>query len=37
VLTKTNYNEWFLVMKVKLQGREVQDVVSYDDNDFDEN
>jgi hypothetical protein len=36
VLTKTNYNEWGLVMKVKLQARQMLDAISYNDVNFDE-
>ena len=33
-LTKTNYNEWSLLMKVKLQARHLWDVVEHGDGDF---
>ena len=36
MLTKTNYVEWSMVMKVKMQARHMWDVVRYDNTDFDE-
>jgi len=36
MLTKTNYTEWSMVMKVKMQARHMWDVVRYDDADFNE-
>jgi hypothetical protein len=33
-LTKTNYNEWSLRMKLKLQARELWDVVEFGDDDY---
>jgi hypothetical protein len=36
MLTKTNYAEWSMVMKVKMQARHLWDVVRYGDTDFDE-
>ena len=36
MLTKTNYAEWSMVMKVKLQERRMWDTVRYGDADFDE-
>jgi hypothetical protein len=36
MLTKTNYVEWSMVMKVKMQARRMWDKVRYDDADFDE-
>jgi hypothetical protein len=35
-LTKTNYAEWSMVMKVKMQARRTWDAVQYGDADFDE-
>ena len=35
-LTKTNYVEWAVVMRVRLQVRHMWDVVQYDDVDYDE-
>ena len=36
MLTKTNYAEWSMVMKVKMQARRMWDAVRHDDADFDE-
>jgi hypothetical protein len=36
MLTKTNYAEWSMVMKVKTQARRMWDVVRYGDANFDE-
>ena len=36
MLTKTNYAEWSMVMKVKMQARRMWDAVRYGDADFDE-
>jgi len=36
MLTKTNYAEWSMVMKVKMQARRMWDAVRYGDTDFDE-
>ena len=36
LLTKTNYAEWSMVMKVKMQARSMWDAVRYGDADFDE-
>ena len=36
MLTKTNYAEWSMAMKVKMQARHMWDVVRYDNTDFDE-
>jgi hypothetical protein len=35
-LTKTNYNEWSLRMKLKLQARHLWDAVEFDDAEFDD-
>ena len=35
-LTKTNYHEWSLRMKLKLQARHLWDAVEYDDVEFDD-
>jgi hypothetical protein len=34
MLTKTNYTEWSMMMKVKLQARHMWDAVRYGDADF---
>jgi len=36
MLTKTNYTEWSMVMKVKMQARRMWDAVWYGDANFDE-
>ena len=36
MLAKTNYAEWSMVMKVKMQARRMWDAVWYDDIDFDD-
>jgi hypothetical protein len=36
LLTKTNYAEWSMVMKVKMQARRMCNVIRYIDTDFDE-
>ena len=36
MLTKTNYTEWSMVMKVKMQARHMWDAVRYSDVDFSE-
>lgn len=33
-LTKTNYNEWLLRMRLKLQARDLWDVVEFGDGDY---
>jgi hypothetical protein len=35
-LTKTNYHEWLLRMKLKMQARHLWDVVKYDDVEYDD-
>ena len=35
-LTRTNYNEWSLRMKLKIQARHLWDAIEYDDVDFDD-
>jgi len=35
-LTRTNYNEWSLRMKLKMQARHLWDAVEYDDVEFDD-
>lgn len=34
MLTKTNYHEWSLAMKVKMQSQQLWDVVEYSDSDL---
>jgi len=36
MLIKTNYAEWSMVMKVKMQARHMWDAVRYGDVDFEE-
>ena len=31
MLTKTNYHEWSLLMKIKMQARQLWDTIEYDD------
>jgi len=35
-LTKTNYNEWSLRMKLKMQARHLWDAIEFDDVEFDD-
>jgi hypothetical protein len=36
MLTKTNYNDWYLLMRVKLQARQLWDAVVYEDAEYHE-